>query len=80
MRYGVDLPTYGDRLHLECEGGGAPGAGKQPEIGMGGQDQPSCHYGSRPADMPLQVTRLEKRILSILSLLIILGLIALAIR
>jgi len=39
-----------------------------------------AHYGSRPADMPLQVTRLEKRILSILSLLIILGLIALAIR
>jgi hypothetical protein len=30
--------------------------------------------------MPLQVTRLEKRILSILALLIILGLIALAIR
>ncbi len=30
--------------------------------------------------MPLQVTRLEKRILSILAILIILGLIALAIR
>ena len=30
--------------------------------------------------MPMQVTRLEKRILSILALIIILGLIALAIR
>jgi hypothetical protein len=47
---------------------------------MGGYDQPSCHNGSKSAAMPMQVTRLEKRILSILALIIILGLIALAIR
>jgi len=65
---------------LERKGGRAPRARKKPEIGMGGYDQPSCHNGWNSAAMPMQVTRLEKKILSILALIIILGLIALAIR